>query len=417
MIVKTYKVLKGGKLIDGLGNMPIKDSVVVLKNGLIEDVGQEGIVEIPSEEYAEFYDIRGKTIMPGLIDTHTHIQLSKDEKEFDLLKQTVPLKSIKAYRNAKITLESGFTTMRDLGAENLVDLGVRDAINDGVLIGPRILASGYKIMPTGADFMIYPPEISIEGRFTMDSPDEIRKAVRELLAMGVDIIKIMATGRTFRKSSSPNAYALSLEEAKIAVIEAHNQNVKVSAHAHGAKGVKIALEAGCDTLEHGTILDDDDVEFMARNDIYLIPTLSYGKRVEYFGMESGLPEYSVRKAIASRQNRLISFSKALKGGVPIAMGSDAGMPFINHGENAFEIEQLVEAGMTPMQAIVASTYTAAKALGLADSVGTIEKNKIADILILNDDPLKDIKVLQNKSAITALFKDGRIIINNLNNCD
>ncbi len=410
MASNDVKVFVGGRLIDGLGNDPIEESVVILKNNLISFVGKMGDIELPSSEEAKIYNIRGKTIMPGLIDTHTHIQLYKNENEFDLVRQTVPLKTLKAASNAYTTLEAGFTTIRDLGAENLVDLGVRDAINEGIAVGPRILASGYKIMPTGADFAIYPPEVSIYGNNTMDSPAEVRKAVRTLLAMGVDVIKLMTSGRTFKKSSSPDSYALTLEEARVAVDEAHNQNVKVSAHAHGSKGVKIALKAGCDTLEHGTMLDDDDVEFMAKNNVYLIPTFSYGKHVESLGDKSGLPPYSIEKGIRSRRNRLKSFSKALKAGVPIAMGSDAGMPYAYHGNNAFEIEQLVAAGMSPKQALVASTSGAADALGLADSLGSVEKDKLADILVLDKNPLEDIRVLQDKAAILAVIKDGDIVI-------
>lgn len=407
---KKYKVIIGGKLIDGLGGIPIDESVIVIEGSNIVDVGLRGQVELPDEKDADFFEVNGKTIIPGLIDTHTHIQLSKGEMEFDFLRQSVPLKTVKAASNAQKALEAGFTTIRDLGAENLIDIGVRDAINEKIIEGPRMLVSGYKIMPTGADFQVYPPEVSIGGRFTMDTPDEARKAVRKLLALGVDVVKIMTSGRTFRKSSSPNAYALTLEEAEIVVSEAHNQGVKVSAHVHGAKGVKIALEAGCDTLEHGTVLDDYDVEFMSKNNVFLIPTFSYGKHVEILKESTGLPGYIIDKALASRSSRLKSFQKAFKAGVPIAMGTDAGMPFTFHGENAFEIEQLVEAGMTPMEALVASTYTGSKALGISDSVGTISKGKMADLVIVDGNPLKDIRILQHKDRILGVFKEGEIVV-------
>ena len=245
----------------------------------------------------------------------------------------------------------------------------------------------------------------------MDSPDDVRKAVRTLLGRGVDLIKIMASGRTFRQSSSPDALALTIEETKVAVWEAHNQGKKVTAHALGSKGVKMALEAGCDSLEHGSVLDDDDIEFMLKKGVFLIPTFSYSKRIKMMGAASNLPEYAIQKSINSRELRLKSFAKALSKGVKIAMGSDAGMPFVYHGDNAFELAEMVEAGMTPLQAIVASTSAGAELLGIADNVGTLSEGKLSDIVIVDGNPLNDISILQEKRKILAVFKEGEIIIN------
>jgi len=400
-------VLKGARIIDGTGSDPVTDGTLMIRDGYIMELGSGDQIEVPSD--AVTYDLKGLTVLPGLIDTHTHIQLFEGDGELDHLKDPVPRKTLKAAYNAQKTLEAGFTTIRDLGAENLIDLAVRDACEEGIIKGPRMKVSGYKITPTGADFPIYPPELQISGRPVMDSPGEIRKATRTLLALGVDIIKIMTSGRTFRKSSSPNAYALSLEEAKTAVEEAHNQGVPVSSHAHGASGVKIALAAGCDTIEHGTVLDDEDIEFMLENKVFLIPTLSYGKRVEELGIDSGLPSYSVSKAISSRKQRLKSFKKALDAGVKIAMGSDAGMPFAGHGRNAFELEVMVEAGMTDMQAVMATTSLAAEALNIEEETGSIHKGKFADLVIVDGDPLQDIRLLQKKDSIVAVFKQGEIV--------
>lgn len=401
-------VLQGARIIDGSGRLPIEDGTVIIRGRRILEIGKRENVEVPPD--AKLYDVSGKTVMPGMIDTHTHIQLFEGDGEMDGLKDTVPRKTLKAARNMDRTLKAGFTTIRDLGAENLIDIAVRDACEEGLLQGPRMKVSGYKIAPTGADFPLYPSEVTLSERPVMDSPDEVRRAVRTLLALGVDVIKVMTSGRTFRRSSSPNAYALSLEETRVAVEEAHNQGIPVSSHAHGAKGVKIALAAGCDSLEHGTVLDDDDIDFMLKNEIFLIPTLSYGKRVEEMGYESGLPSYSVDKAINSRKQRLRSFKKALAAGVQIAMGSDAGMPFASHGKNAFELEAMVEAGMSPQQALVATTSLAAKVLGLEKETGTLEKGKFADLLVIRENPLDDITILQERNSFVAVLKEGEVVV-------
>ena len=406
-----YQVITGGKLINGKKEEIVEDAVVIIKNKCIFDVGKKEDINIPSGDNVKEYNVNGKIIMPGLIDTHTHLQLVPDENELDVLQKSVPYKTLQARKNAVATIEGGFTTIRDLGAEHLVDLAVRDFVNNGLSKGPRILASGYKVIPTGADFRIYPKRVSIEGRKTMDSPAEIRREVRKLVALGVDQIKVMTSGRTFSKSSSPDSQTFTLKEIKAAVEEAHNHGKKVSAHAHGSKGVKLALKAGCDTIEHGTELDNEDIEYMIENDVFLIPTFSYGKRVEELKENSGLPSYIIKKALNSREKRLDSFRRAFKAGVKIAMGSDAGMPFVYHGTNAFELTEFVMAGMSNLDAVVTATGNAARALGIEQKTGTIERGKLADIIIVDGDPLKDINVLTEKENIQYIFKEGKVVMN------
>lgn len=395
--------ISGGDVIDGTGNTPGKHDILI-ENGKIREIYPHGSCQMPDS--ALKIDASGLMVLPGLIDTHTHIAMSRGDSELSGIRESVPFKTIKAYRNARITLEAGFTTIRDLGADNLIDIAVRDAINSGIVPGPRMLVSGFRILPTGADYPIYPPQVNFSERFTMDSPDEVRKAVRSLLAYGVDVIKILTSGRTFRKTSSPDAYALSLAEAKVAVEEAHNQGIPVSCHAHGSRGVKIAIAAGCDTIEHGTSLDEEDIQLMKERGIFLVPTFSYGKHVQELNDDSGLPEYVIGKALSSRSKRLASFRRAVDAGVSFAMGSDAGMPLTDNGTNAFELYAMVEAGLTPMQAIMASTSYAAKSLGLEEEIGTIEKNKLADIVIVKGDPLEDISLLQNPMNIRYVIQRG-----------
>ncbi len=404
------KVLTGGTLIDVKNSDLVKDRAIIIKGKQIKDIVHLDAIPDDMKQHHPVFDARGQYILPGLIDTHTHMQLSGKEPEIRIFKESVPKRTLRAAANAGKTIEAGFTTVRDLGAENLVDLGLRDAINEGLVVGPRMFVSGYKIMPTGADFSVYAPGVNIDGRYTMDSPEEIKKAVRTLLARDVDLIKVMTSGRTFRATSSPDAHALTLEDTRLVVREAHNQNRKVSAHAHGRKGVKIALQAGCDSLEHGSLLDDEDIEMMVQNNVFLVPTFSYGKHIEMLGQHCGLPEYAVKKALDSRKNRLNSFSKALKSGVKIAMGSDAGMPFADHGENAFELTAMVEAGMTVMQSIQSTTCRAAELLDMSDRIGTIAPGKWADIIVIDTDPLQDISVLCQQENIKGVIKEGRIVI-------
>lgn len=404
------KILYGGIIINGKDVEPIKEKAIIIEGNTIKDIIDSNSISDWEDRAYYLIDLKGKYVLPGFIDTHTHVQLSGIQPEIQNFRESIPKKTLRAACNARKTIEAGFTTIRDLGAEYLIDLGLRDAINEGLVTGPRMFVSGYKIMPTGADFPIYAPEVEIKGLYTMDSPAEINKAVRTLLARGVDLIKVMTSGRTFRKSSSPDAHALTLEETKMVVEEAHNQNKKVSAHAHGKKGIKIALQAGCDSLEHGTVLDDQDIELMIKNDVFLVPTLSYGKHIEMLKSDCSLPEWSIKKALKSREKRLQSFSKALKSGVKIAMGSDSGMPFVNHGENAFELIAMIEAGMTAMQAIQSMTSWAAELIGVSDKIGSIVPGKLADMVVIDKNPLGDISLLCQKKNIKGVLKEGKIII-------
>ncbi|MCF7935947.1 MAG: amidohydrolase family protein [Synergistales bacterium] len=395
--------IRADRFYDGRAHTATEGGALLVEDGRILEI-RPGDAAIP--EGFRVVDAPGTTVMPGLIDTHTHVQLSRGRGELEQLTEGVPCKTLRCAANARELLEAGFTTVRDLGAEDGVDIALRDAVADGLVPGPRMLVSGYKIMPTGADFPVYPPHLAVAERHTMDSPDEVRKAVRTLLAMGVDVIKLMTSGRTFRKSSSPDAYALNLEEARTAVEEAHNQNVPVSCHAHGSRGVKVALQAGCDTLEHGTVLDDEDIRTMLDQGTILVPTLSYGKRMEQYGPSSGLPGYAVEKAVRSRRRRLASLKKALEAGVTVAMGSDSGMPFIPNGENAYELEALQEAGMPLAQVLRSATSTAASTIGLGDETGALREGLRADILVVRGNPFDDLRLLQDRSAILAVYKEG-----------
>ncbi len=403
-------IITGGKLIDVEAGDIIEDSVIIIEDSRVTAAGSSNDIELPTGADIIKVDASGRTTLPGLIDAHTHLQLVPAENEHETLIKSVPLKAIQAASNAQKTLEAGFTTIRDLGAEHLVDLAVRDAINDGFIIGPSVLASGYKIAPTGADFRIYPPEVKISGQYTMDSASEIRRATRELVALGVDQIKIMTSGRTFRKTSSPDTKVYSLKEVKTAVEIAHDNGLKVSAHAHGAAGVKLALEAGCDTIEHGTILDKADIEFMLENNIYLVPTFSYSSNLKRLKGDSGIPDYSINKALSSRGKRLKSFQAAYQAGVKIAMGSDSGMPFVPHGTNAIEIIEMVKAGMSNLDAIRSATIIAAGALGIEDRTGSIRPGKDADLIIVDGDPIKNIEVLSEINNIEMIIKSGEPVI-------
>jgi|AntRauTorckE6833_2_1112554.scaffolds.fasta_scaffold00244_25 imidazolonepropionase-like amidohydrolase len=407
---RKYKVIFAGFLIDGNGNS-VENVVIIIKDNIIQDIKKEDEVVLPDKNNSVHIHAENSFVLPGLIDAHTHLQLNQGDGEFEMISENIPYQTLKASNNAKKTLNSGYTTVRDLGAEGLIDLGLRDAINNGYTLGPRMYVSGYKVIPTGADFQEYPEKLKIKNRYTMDSPYEIRRAVRRLASLGVDLIKVMTSGRTFRKSSNPDSPTYTYKELETVVVEAHNLGLRVSAHAHGKKGVKLALQTGCDTLEHGTELEDIDIQYMVENDIYLIPTFSYSGQIIKMDKDCPLPEYIIKKALKSRNKRLDSFKRAYKAGVKIAAGSDSGMPFVEHGNNVLELVEFVKAGMTEMEAIVSSTKTAAEAIGISDKIGTIEKNKYADIIIVKKNPLEDIEHLNEKDNIQVVIKDGTIVKN------
>jgi imidazolonepropionase-like amidohydrolase len=393
--MRTY--LKDGNIIDGSGRF-IEAASILIENSRITRTGKH--IEIPPE--ARFIDCKGRTVMPGLIDTHVHLCLdASPDPEKTLLQETDFTTVLKSAQHAHATLMGGTTTVRDMGAKRYIDVSLREAIREGILAGPLLLISGKPITMTGGQGWSFGREA--------DGTDDARKAAREQLRAGVDLIKIMATGGVMTKGVEPGSPQLTVEEMRAAVEEAHKAGKKVSAHAQGMRGIKNALEAGVDSIEHGVFLDDETIAMMVKKDVYLVPTLSAPHNIIKHGRDAGVPEFVVKKTEAVMDRHLESFREAYRAGVKIAMGTDAGTPFNRHGKNALEIELMVKAGMSEMEAIVSATKSSATLLGLNHEIGTIEEGKRADILVVDGNPLKDLSLFQDETKIEIIIKDGVIV--------
>ncbi|MDI9568595.1 MAG: amidohydrolase family protein [Bacillota bacterium] len=390
-------VLQGMLLIDGSGKEPIENALVVVEEDKIKAVGRVG--EIDTSGAAEAIDLTGKTLLPGLIDCHVHICMDPVSDPFaSLVKDSDATTTLKAARKALQTLKAGVTTIRDMGGKNHIDLDLRDAIAQGLAQGPRIMASGRLITMTGGHGWMIGREV--------DGPDEARKGAREEIKAGVDVIKIMATGGVMTPGVEPGSPQLTEEEMRAAVEEAKKAGKITASHAQGLTGIKNAIRAGIDSIEHGIYLDEEACEMMIENNVYLVPTLAAPYWIVTKGREAGIPDYAVSKTEKVIETHNASFRLALKMGVKIAMGTDSGTPFNEHGENTYELKLMVQEGMTPMQAIVAATKNGAELLGLSDQIGTVEAGKQADLLVVDGNPLEDIDAV---TRVHLVFKGGKAV--------
>ena len=378
-------VLVGGTLIDGIGGSPVEDAVVVIKGGRISSVGEADATPVPIG--AEVIDVTGKTVMPGLINCHAHLCLDGNPDTFGVLKQRSFTENVlMAAKHAEATLRAGVTTVRDLGGWEGIDLGLKKAINDGVIPGPRMLVSGKLLCMTGGT-------VHIMGR-EVDGPDEARKGAREQLKVGVDCLKVMATGGVLTASTDPGSAQLTFEELRAAVEEAEKAEVITAAHAHGATGIKNAILAGVDSIEHGFFLDAEAIDMMLEREIFYVPTLAAVHEVIEKGPEFGIPAPTIEKAQWARDASLDSFCRAREAGVRIAAGNDGGTPFNRADNLASELERMVAAGMSCAEALATTHGTAAELLRMAEQIGTVELGKLADLVVLDGDPLVDISAVR-----------------------
>ena len=408
---KSRKLILKGKFLDGISNKPTENGMIEIMNKTISYVGKERKIDKLS---GDINIIEGETIMPGMIDCHQHFHQNgePDQQKIWIWTNMASL-AIKATIYAKIELESGFTTVRAMGDPGDLGVSLRNAINEGIFKGPRILTCGQPLSITGGHGTHLPTWIQNSDFISTifaDGVEEVRKAVRYLIGTRVDLIKLLVTGGCMDISSEPGVQNYNYEEIDVAVREAHKFGRKVGVHVEGLSGLKDAIKAGVDTIEHGFDLNEEAIQIMKEKNIYLIPTLFAGHNIVKHGTESGIPEYAIIKAKKTLEKGVRSFINAYKNGVKIAMGSDIGTPFFPHGEAAKELESMVNCGMSNFDAILAVTKNASEVLGINDKVGTIEKGKMADLLVLNEDPLKDITILQKKDCIKAVIKEGDIIL-------
>ncbi len=412
-------VLQAGRLIDGSGAQPRRNVRLYVEKGKIVDLIDAQASAIP--EGAEFFDASEMTVMPGMIDAHTHVLWNGvpndplNGKE-GLVSELTGTAALKAYANARRDLEAGFTALRDMLSFDFIDISLRNAINQGLVEGPRISACGYGLTSTGGhmDFRNgLRPDVGL-GYFNnvVDTPEQARIAVRTLIRMGVDHIKINA-GRGYRIKGRPILFApeMRADVLKTIVEEAHTAGRKVAAHSLGSQGELWAVRAGVDSLEHAHFIDDETIQAMAERGTFLVPTMTHCVR-NTLDIRQTLPkEQWPNDLILNAYDSMYRvIPKAFKLGVRIATGTDAGSDLVPHGCNAMELELLTTIGMTPMQAIVAATRTGAELLDWADSIGTLEKGRYADLLVVKGDPLQDIRLLQEKANILSVIKEGRVVI-------
>lgn len=402
-------VLTGATLVDGVGRDPRPDAAVLVEGEFITEVGPAGSIRTAPGDTV--HDLRGTTLLPGLVDAHVHLRSNADRRPQDVhlwnMVASEQAQTLHALANARIALHSGFTTVRDMAGGRL-EAAVRDVIGAGILDGARVVAAGLVGMTAGHGDMFCPATMDERRMWApADGPDECRKRVREYARMGMDLIKICTSGGTLSLGDRTGWRNYTRAEVDTIVDEAHALGMRVAAHAHTRAGIETALTAGADTLEHGSELDEPLIELMLEHRTFLCPTLSISEFMVERGRERGLAAEQLDKARALREQRLESARLAHRSGVRLIAGSDSSNT-LRFGAHAGEIELLhSRLGLSPMEALTAATSTAAEALGLGDRTGVVAPGRWADLLVVDGDPLSDLGVLRQPGRLRMVFQSGR----------
>ena len=390
-------LIRNVTLIDGLGGEPRADWAVAVEGERIAWIGPSA--QAPVFDPHNVVDGKGHSLLPGMINSHVHLCNDGSADLFgQVLNDSIPIATIRSVINARLTLAAGITTVRDCGAANQIAIEIAKAVDRGLIEGPRVRAAGRVVTMTGG-----------HGHFIgreADGPDEVRKAVRSEIKGGANFIKVMATGGVLTPGVDPSQTAFQLDELQAAVEEAHKAGRPAASHAIGNGGIKNALRAGIDSIEHGFYLDDEAINLALKNETFLVPTLIAVDQIVNNGAKGGIPDWVVKKAQGESGHHRESFAMAVKSGMRIAAGTDAGTPFNPHGDLPLELAKMVEFGLPPMLAIVAATSNAARLLRMDDQIGSIEKGKVADLILVPGDPLKDIGAMRRPSFV---MKSGRVV--------
>lgn len=388
------------RLVDGTGAL-LEQATVLIRGGKILAAGASKDVSIPKGSTR--VDGRGLTVIPGLIDCHVHLCLGGEPDVVATVETESPSYTLlKSARHARLTLEAGVTTVRDVGSRDHSIFSLKRAIEAGIVPGPRIVGAGLAICMVGGHARFIGREV--------EGPEQVRQAVEAQIAAGAEVIKVIASGGVLTPGTSPDQAQMTREELATAVDAARQAHKKVAAHAHGASGMKNAIQAGVHSIEHATLLDDEAGALMKRHGVYMVPTLSALATTAAGRPGCGIPESALDKAKAMTKRHQRSFKNAHDSGILIAMGTDAGTPFNYHGDNAQELDRMVALGMTPMEAIIASTAAAARLIGIHDSVGTLKKGMQADLVVIDGNPLRRIELLRNRSRIMGVMQAGRFVV-------
>ena len=399
-------IVHAGKLLDVRTGRTLSDQAIVIEGGKIVSVGP--MTQANRSPGDRLIDLPNATVLPGLTDAHTHLTGNPQDVGPQGLGISIPRATLTGARNARLTLEAGFTTVRNVGAEGYGDVALRDAINAGDVPGPRMLVSGPALGITGGhcDENFLPFEYHVTAEGVADGVEGVQHKVREIIKYGADLIKICATGGVLSHGDNPQASAYTLEELKAIVTDAHRLGRKVAAHAHGAQGILWASQAGVDSIEHGSYIDDAAIAEMKKNGTYLVPTLYLA---DWF--LANAERCTFRAELIGKGKEVMSVARkneahAFASGVKVAFGTDAAV--YPHGLNAHEFAVMVKLGLTPLQSIQSATINAADLLGWSDKIGAIEAGKWADIIAVDGDPLQDVTTLER---VKFVMKGGEVVKN------
>jgi len=399
-------IIRAGHLLDVKTGKTLNDQVIVIEGDKIVAVGPASNPQAGAG--GSSIDLSTSTVLPGLIDGHTHLTGDPRNIGYQSLGLSVPREALIGAKNARLTLQAGFTTVRNVAASGYSDVALRDAINAGDIPGPRMLVSGPPLSITGGhcDNNLLPYEYHATSDGAADGIEAVQHKVREIIKYGADLIKICATGGVLSKGDDPQASQYTLEEMKAIVADAHRLGRKVAAHAHGAQGIRWASEAGVDSVEHASYIDDAAIAEMKKNGTYLVPTLYLGDWFLENAEKNHVPDFLLVKAKAVMPAARKNVAHAFASGVKVAFGTDAAV--YPHGLNAHEFAVMVKLGLGPLQAIQAATVNDADLLGWSDKVGTIEPGKWADIIAVDGDPVKDVTTLEH---VKFVMKGGEVVKN------
>ncbi len=396
---QTNLYLTASAMVSPVSGKLLQNPAILIENGKISAVGSQETLSAPAG--VQKVNLPGKTILPGMIDMHVHITSNPTRNNTYSQQQHEVINGVV---NAKKTLMAGFTTIRNVGASRYTDIALRDAINGQVIPGPRLFVSGPPVGIIGghcSDDTYSPPEANSYGANVATGPWEMRAKVRTNIKYGVDLIKTCSTGGVFSRGTTLGAPQGTIEELEAIAQEAHARGLKVAAHAHGTVGIKNAILAGIDTIEHASFLDDETIKLAKKNNVYLSMDIYNTEYTLSKGAENGVPQESLNKEREVGTIQRESFNKAVKAGVKVVLGSDAAI--YPHGDNAKQLSRMVRFGMSNAQALRAATSLAAEALGQEETIGQLKKGYLADIIAVNGNPLDDISVLENVSFV---MKEG-----------
>lgn len=400
-------IIRGGKLFDPSTGRMIEHPVIVVSGNKIQSVSEGAQASISG---ATVIDLGNATLMPGLIDVHTHLTMNVGGGGYEGLGISVPRAALIGAKNARLTLMAGFTTVRNVGAQGYADAALRDAINAGDVIGPRMQASGPPLGITGGhcDSNLLPFEFHESAEGVADGGEAVMHRVREVIKYGADVIKFCASGGVFSKGDNPLLEQYSPEEMKILIAEAHRLGRKVATHAHSSIAIKDAVRAGVDSIEHGIFIDDEGIRLMKERGTFLVPTSFPLFWFEQHEDELRLPPWVKEKAAIIIPAAKTNVARAFKAGVRVALGTDAGV--YPHGLNGGEFWTMVQLGLSPVQALQAGTANAAELMGWSDRIGAVRPGMFADIVAIQGDPIADVHLLEH---VQFVMKDGVVYKNEI----